>query len=366
MTNKKMNLEQLVRSNIWNLKPYSSARDEFKGEASVYLDANENPYNLNVNVGSTLAVALPLNRYPDPLQLKVKEKIAANKNVMTQQIFLGNGSDEPIDILFRVFCEPAIDNVVSIDPTYGMYEVAAGTNNVEYRKVKLNDRFEFSADELLRATDKHTKLIFLCSPNNPTGNSLDSNQIIKTIENFKGIVIVDEAYIDFSSQPSLLCYLEKYPNLIVLQTFSKAWGSAAIRLGMAFATTEIVKVMNKVKYPYNVNRLTQDYALQLLEKQEKVDNLVQTLLQERAKLQTKLSELQCVEKIYPTDANFLLVKVSDANAIYNNLVEKGIIVRNRNTVTLCNDCLRITVGTPAENDMLIEAMTCLCIKFFKN
>ena len=342
-----MNLEklvQLVRPNIWKLKPYSSARDVFKGEASVYLDANENPYNQ------------PLNRYPDPLQLKVKEKIAANKKVNPQNIFLGNGSDEPIDIAFRVFCEPAIDNVVAIDPTYGMYEVAAGINNVEYRKVSLNENFDFEADKLLQTTDKHTKMIFLCSPNNPTGNSLDCNQIIKTIENFDGIVILDEAYIDFSSQPSLLCFLDKYPNLIVLQTFSKAWGSAGIRLGMAFASSEIIKVMNKVKYPYNVNQLTQDKTLQLLEEAEKVDEWVKILLMERVRLQKKLSELKCVKKIYPTDANFLLIKVSDANVIYNSLVEKGIIVRNRTTVKLCDDCLRITVGTPAENDMLTEAM----------
>ena len=339
-----MNLEQLVRPNIWNLKPYSSARDEFTGEASVYLDANENPYNQ------------AFNRYPDPLQRKVKGKIASLKKVDPQQIFLGNGSDEPIDLVYRVFCEPQVDNVVAIHPTYGMYEVAAGINNVVYKKMLLNDCFDFSADDLLRATDSYTKLIFLCSPNNPTGNNLNLQQMLKTIENFSGIVIVDEAYIDFSSQPSLLGELDRFPNLMVLQTFSKAWGSAAVRLGMAFAAPEIVRLMNKVKYPYNVNRLTQDYALRMLDDAGNKDEWVKILLQERTKLQSQLSEIPSVEKIYPADANFLLVKVSDANAIYGHLVEEGVIVRNRHNVSLCGNCLRITVGTPSENDCLIQAL----------
>jgi len=337
-------MEQLLRPNIRNLKPYSSARDEFKGEASVYLDANENPYNA------------PLNRYPDPLQMQVKEKIATLKNIDPQCIFLGNGSDEPIDLAFRVFCEPAVDNVVAIDPTYGMYQVAAEINNVEYRKTPLDENFNFTAEKLLEATDKHTKIIFLCSPNNPTGNNLNRNQIIKTVENFKGIVIVDEAYIDFSAQPSLLVELGRYPNLVVLQTFSKAWGCAAIRLGMAFASPEIISVLNKVKYPYNLNRLTLDYAVQMLENAENVAEWVKILLHERARLQSRLAELTCVKKIYPTDANFILAKVTDADAIYGYLVEKGIIVRNRNTVSLCGNCLRITVGAPSENDVLIEAI----------
>ena len=339
-----MNLEKLVRPNILKLKPYSSARDEFKGEASVYLDANENPYNQ------------PVNRYPDPLQTKVKKKIAELKKVEPKKIFLGNGSDEPIDLLFRVFCQPAVDNVVSVEPTYGMYEVAAGINNVEYRKSLLNDSFDFTSDELLQATDKRTKLIFLCSPNNPTGNNLSRSQIIETVEKFEGIVVVDEAYIDFSSQPSLLGDLERYKNLVVLQTFSKAWGSAAVRLGMAFADPKVVSLLNKVKYPYNINVLTQEYALKLLGNAENVDKWVKTLLAERTRLEVRLSELACVEKIYPTDANFLLVKVSDANAIYKKLVEKGIIVRNRNTVALCGNCLRITVGTLAENEALVKEM----------
>ncbi len=339
-----MNLQQLVRPNIWNLKPYSSARDEFKGDASVYLDANENPYNL------------PYNRYPDPQQWKVKEKIAKLKQVDKEQIFLGNGSDEPIDLVFRVFCEPGLDNVVAIDPTYGMYQVAADINNVEYRKVLLDEHFNFSADTLLKATDQHTKLIFLCSPNNPTGNSLDHGEMIKTIEGFSGMVIVDEAYIDFASQPSLLGTLKQYPNLIVFQTFSKAWGSAAIRFGMAFASPEVVAIMGKVKYPYNVNQLTQNYVLELLEKGGNVGNWVKILLQERTRLQQQLAGITCVETIYPTDANFILVKVTDAPAIYQYLVKKGVIIRNRNAVSLCGNCLRITVGTPSENDILIHVL----------
>jgi histidinol-phosphate aminotransferase len=339
-----MNLEQLIRPNIWNLKPYSSARDEFKGEASVYLDANENPYNTGVN------------RYPDPLQTAVKEKIAALKKVDPRRIFLGNDSDEPIDLAYRVFCEPAVNNVVAIDPTYGMYQVAAGINNVAYRKVLLNDDFDFSADELLRATDGNTKLIFLCSPNNPTGNNLNRDEMLKTIESFEGIVIIDEAYIDFSSQPSFLGELEHYPNLIVLQTFSKAWGSAAVRLGMAFASPEIVTLFNKVKYPYNVNRFTQDYALRMLENAEQVNEWVKKLIQERMRLQNLLSKMTCVEEVFPSDANFILVKVLDAYSVYEHLVEKGIIVRNRSTVSLCGNCLRITVGTPFENDVLVEAI----------
>lgn len=339
-----MNLELLVRPNIWSLKPYSSARDEFTGEASVYLDANENPYNPT------------FNRYPDPLQRKVKEKISFIKNVKWQQIFLGNGSDEPIDLVYRVFCEPAVDNVVAIHPTYGMYEVAAGVNNVEYRKVLLNEYFDFSADELLKATDSHTKLIFLCSPNNPTGNNLDRHQLLKTIANFSGIVIIDEAYIDFSPQRSLLDELGLYSNLIIFQTFSKAWGSAAVRLGMAFAAPEIITLMNKVKYPYNINRLTQDHALRILDDAGKKDEWVKILLQERRKLKVQLSKWPYVEKIYSSDANFLLVKFSDANAIYEHLVKEGVIVRNRNTVSLCGNCLRITVGTPSENDILFQAL----------
>ncbi len=339
-----MILSELVRKNIWNLKPYSSARDEYKGDASVFLDANENPYNG------------PYNRYPDPLQWSVKQKIANIKDISPEQIMLGNGSDEPIDLTIRIFCEPAIDNIVAIDPTYGMYQVAADINNVEYRKVLLDDNYDFKSDILLNVTDKNTKIIFLCSPNNPTGNSLDRKEIIKTIEHFNGIVVLDEAYIDFSSQPSFLKDLDKYPNLIILQTFSKAWGSASVRLGMAFASKEIIALFNKVKYPYNINKLTQEYALRLSDKQNEVKEWVNILLKERVWLSEELLKLPMVQKLYPSDANFLLIKVNDANSIYRRLVEEGIIVRNRNSVSLCLNCLRITVGTKEENKELLQTL----------
>ena len=340
-----MNIQNLVRKNIRNLKPYSSARDEFKGEASVYLDANENPYNNQVN------------RYPDPLQWEVKEKISQIKGIAKENIMLGNGSDEPIDLVFRVFCEPGVDNVIALDPTYGMYQVSADINHVEYRKVLLDSNFDFCSDILLQTADKNTKAIFLCSPNNPTGNSLNREEMIKTIENFAGIVVVDEAYIDFSAQSSFLKELEKYPNLIVLQTFSKAWAGAGIRLGMAFASEEIIHLFNKVKYPYNVNKLTQNYALKLLSNYQEIKEKVAVILEERSKLQEALSNLPCVEKVFPTDSNFILLRVNNANQIYQSLVEQGIIVRNRNNIALCGNCLRITVGTQAENRQLMEHLS---------
>lgn len=339
-----MNLEKLLRENIRSLQPYSSARDEFKGEASVYLDANENPYNA------------PFNRYPDPLQWEVKEQISKIKNVPAENIFLGNGSDEPIDLLYRAFCEPRTDNVVAIEPTYGMYKVCANINDVEYRKVLLDENFDFSADKLLSATNLYTKIIWLCSPNNPTGNSLNSNEIIKLLESFDGIVVLDEAYIDFASQGSFSDKLAQFPNLVILQTFSKAWGSAAIRLGMAFASTEIISVLNKIKYPYNINILTQGQALKTIGQSEQVAEWVNVLLKERALLIEELKKIPLVQHIYPTDSNFVLVKVNDANATYNYLVDKGIIVRNRSSVSLCLGCLRITVGTPEENNTLIQAL----------
>ncbi|MEI8273597.1 MAG: histidinol-phosphate transaminase [Paludibacter sp.] len=339
-----MNLEKLLRENIRSLQPYSSARDEFKGEASVYLDANENPYNA------------PFNRYPDPLQWEVKKQISKIKQVPAENIFLGNGSDEPIDLLYRAFCEPRLDNVVAIEPTYGMYNVCANINDVEYRKVLLDENFDFTADKLLSATNLYTKIIWLCSPNNPTGNSLNSNEIIKLLESFDGIVVLDEAYIDFSSGRSFLDKLVQYPNLLILQTFSKAWGSAAIRLGMAFASTEIISVLNKIKYPYNINILTQGQALKTISQSEQVAEWVKVLLKERTLLIQELKKLTLVQHIYPSDSNFVLVKVNDANATYNYLVDKGIIVRNRSSVSLCLGCLRITVGTPDENNTLIQAL----------
>lgn len=339
-------LQQLTRPNIWKLKPYSSARDEYNGvTASVFLDANESPYNS------------PNNRYPDPLQRDLKLELARIKQVRPECIFLGNGSDEAIDLVFRAFCEPGVDNAVAIDPTYGMYQVCADVNDVEYRKVLLDERFLFSADALLAAADDHTKAIFLCSPNNPTGNSLQRAEIEKLLHAFDGLVVVDEAYIDFSETPSFRFVLDEYPNLIVLQTFSKAWGSAAIRLGMAFASEAIISIFNKIKYPYNVNLLTQREALEVLGRREEVEQWVRTLKEERGYLEREFARLPLTVKLFPSDANFILVRVTDAVAIYNYLVSKGIIVRNRHSVSLCGNCLRVTVGVREENDALLEALT---------
>lgn len=338
-------LEELTRPNIWNLKPYSSARDEYKGiTASVFLDANENPFNN------------PHNRYPDPMQWDLKRELTKVKKVAPEQIFLGNGSDEAIDLLFRAFCEPAVDNVVAIDPTYGMYQVCAEVNNVEYRKVLLDDRFQLSADRLLDAADDRTKLIFLCSPNNPTGNDLLRSEIVKLLNVFQGLVVVDEAYIDFSDAPSFLPELENYPNLIVLQTFSKAWGCAAIRLGMAFASKPIVEILSKIKYPYNINLLTQQQAVSMLHKYYEIDRWVKTLKVQRELLEKEFAKLPITINLFPSNANFFLVRVTDAVKIYNYLVGKGIIVRNRHSVALCGNCLRVTVGTRIENEILIEAL----------
>jgi histidinol-phosphate aminotransferase len=339
-----MNLKALVRPNIWALKPYSSARNEFKGEASVFLDANENPYNY------------PYNRYPDPLQWALKEKIAKIKNTDSEQIMLGNGSDEPIDLIFRIFCEPKIDNVVAIDPTYGMYQVCADINNVEYRKVSLNEDYSLDADKILQAIDSQTKAVFLCSPNNPTGNLLNKKEMLKIITGFSGIVVIDEAYIDFSDEPSWLNELNKYPNLIILQTFSKAWGLASVRCGLAFASKEIIAFFNKVKYPYNLNMLTQNFVSEQLDRENEKNEWVKTLIEERAKLKNELELLSLVQKVYPSQANSLLVKVPNANSTYQYLVDKGVVVRNRHTVSLCLNCLRITVGLPQENAILLNAL----------
>jgi histidinol-phosphate aminotransferase len=339
-----MEISELVRDNIRRLKPYSSARNEFKGEASVFLDANENPMNT------------PYNRYPDPLQQSLKAKIAALKHVRPAQIMLGVGSDEPIDLAIRIFCEPTHDNIVAIEPTYGMYRVCADINNVEYRQVLLNQDYTFNAEHLLAATDAHTKLIFLCSPNNPTGNLLRRNEITKILTVFKGIVVIDEAYIDFSSEKSWLTELDNFPNIIVLQTFSKAWGMASVRCGMAFASEEIISYFNKVKYPYNLNLLTQNFVNEQLNYENRTREWVAMLVSQRSELAKQLVTLPMVEKIYPSDANFLLVKVPDANVLYNQLVERGIVVRNRNNISLCLGCLRITVGTKAENEVLLNAL----------
>lgn len=338
-------LEELTRKNIWNLAPYSSARNEYAGrEAHVFLDANENPYNT------------PYNRYPDPLQLELKATISKVKGVPAENIFLGNGSDEAIDLPYRCFCEPGIDNVVAIEPTYGMYKVCADISDVEYRPVLLDEQYQITAEKLLAATDEHTKIIWLCSPNNPTGNNLQREEIVKVIEAFEGIVIVDEAYSDFSSQKTLRSDLAKYPNLIVLNTMSKAWGCAAIRLGMAFASEEIIAIFNKVKYPYNVNQLTQEQALEALKDPFEVDKWVKLLLEERSRMIDAFKLLPICIKVFPTDANFFLAQMTDATKIYNYLVDKGIIVRNRHRVQLCQNCLRITIGTKTENGELIAAL----------
>lgn len=338
-------LQELTRPNIWKLKPYSSARDEYKGAlASVFLDANENPYNL------------PYNRYPDPLQWELKAELSKIKKVVPEQIFLGNGSDEAIDLVFRAFCEPGCDNVVAIDPTYGMYQVCADVNDVEYRKVLLDERFGFSADKLLAAADERTKMIFLCSPNNPTGNDLQRSEIEKLLREFEGLVILDEAYNDFSEAPSFLHDLDAYPNLIVLQTFSKAWGCAAIRLGMAFASIDIIGILSKIKYPYNVNQLTQHQGIEILRNYGEIERWVKGLKEEREELAERFAKLPLTVEVFPSDANFFLARVTDAVKIYNYLVGEGIIVRNRHSISLCGNCLRVTVGTREENDKLIEAL----------
>lgn len=338
-------LQELVRKNIWALKPYSCARDEFKGrEAHVYIDANESPYNQG------------FNRYPDPLQESLKVKLSRHKGVHPSQIFMGNGSDEAIDLVYRIFCEPHVDNVVAISPTYGMYQVCADINDVEYRKVSLDENFQLRVDALLEATDANTKIIWLCSPNNPTGNDLDPCSIEQVLERFDGIVVVDEAYSDFSSFPAFRTQLNKFPNLIVLNTMSKAWASASIRLGMAFASPDIIALFNKVKYPYNINKLTQDYVSALLDDAFKVQRWVAQIKEERAHMIPAFSELPICKKIYPTSANFFLAKVTDADAIYHYLVDCGVIVRNRNQVEMCQGCLRITIGTPQENNELLSAL----------
>ena len=338
-------LQELTRPNIWSLAPYSSARNEYAGrEAHVFLDANENPYNN------------PYNRYPDPLQLELKAAVSKVKGVPVDNIFLGNGSDEAIDLPFRCFCRPGVDNVVALEPTYGMYQVCADINDVEYRPVLLDDHFQITADRLLNACDGNTKLIWICSPNNPTGNNLIREEIIKVIEGFDGIVIVDEAYSDFSTQQPLRCEVSKYPNLIVLNTMSKAWGCAALRLGMAFASKDIIDLFNKVKYPYNINLLTQKHCLEALKDPFEVDKWVRMLKQERDRMIEAFRLLPICQQVYPTDANFFLAKMDDAQSIYDYLVGRGIIVRNRTRVQLCHNCLRITVGTKNENNELIAAL----------
>jgi histidinol-phosphate aminotransferase len=341
-------LDSLVRPNIKKLVPYSSARDEFKGHANVYLDANENSF------GSPLTKWY--NRYPDPLQVKLKNRLSEIKGIPVPHIFLGNGSDECIDLLIRAFCEPAADNIIICPPTYGMYEVSANINNVPVKKVKLTPEYQLDLPKLAEAVDGNTKLIFLCSPNNPTGNSLNREGIEALLNNYWGIVVIDEAYINFSRHRSFTQELQEYPNLVVMQTLSKAWGLAALRLGMAFASPEIISILNKIKPPYNINQASQELAMQALDRLEEVNEMIREIVRERKFLETELLKVKIVQKVHPSDGNFLLVQVTAPLDIYHYLLDRGIVVRDRSRVELCEGCLRITVGTPAENKMLLQAL----------
>jgi len=342
------NVNTLVRANIAGLTPYSSARDEFSGEAKVFLDANEN------SLGSPLKKWY--NRYPDPHQKAIKQKLAQIKGIAAEHIFLGNGSDECIDLLYRCFCNPGKDNVIICPPTYGMYEVSANINDVEVKKVSLLPNFELDLSGIEDAIDNQTKLIWICSPNNPTGNSLKRLDIETLLNNFKGLVIVDEAYINFSKQKSFVQELTEYPNLVVLQTLSKAWGLAGLRLGMAFASTAIIEILNRVKPPYNINQATQELVLTALEEIGQVNDMIRLLVDMRDALAEVFASMPTVERVYPSDANFILVRVKDARAVYEFLLSKGIVLRDRSNVQLCGDCLRITVGSEQDNTLLVDAM----------
>jgi histidinol-phosphate aminotransferase len=341
-----MEIKDLIRENIKSLEAYSSARDEFKAMSSefVFIDANENPFDTG------------LNRYPDPQQNLVKEALSKMKGISKEQILLGNGSDEVLDLIFRVFCEPREDNVIVLPPTYGMYEVLANINAIELVKIPLVENFQPNIKEIVKCQDAKTKVLFLCSPNNPTANSFNASKIETLIKEFNGIVVIDEAYIDFSIEDSWLGRLDEFPNLIVTQTLSKAYGLAAIRLGICYASKEIISILNKIKPPYNVNQLTQDVALQSLLNQKKVKNNITAIISERNQLIRDLENVEIVEKVYSSDANFLLVKVDDANLRYKQLVKLGIIARNRTTQILCDNCLRFTVGTADENKKLINTL----------
>ncbi|MGB0930819.1 MAG: histidinol-phosphate transaminase [Chitinophagales bacterium] len=340
-------IKNLIRPNIQKMTAYSSARSEFKGKTHILLDANENPFN----------TMRKMNRYPDPLQWELKGRIGQLKKVAVENIFLGNGSDEAIDLLIRIFCEPREDAIMVLPPTYGMYRVSAAVSDVEVQEVLLTTDYQLDVKAILEAVQPNTKLLFVCSPNNPTGNAFDLELIEELLEGFEGIVVVDEAYIDFAGQDSCVSLLKAYHNLVVMQTFSKAWGLAGIRLGMAFAAEEIIDVLNKVKPPYNVNRLTQNAALKALQSRDRFKRERNTILHERNILSRGLQQLSFVEKVHPSDANFLLVKVKAAQELYDYLKEKGIIVRNRSNVVLCEGCLRITVGTEEQNLELLEALT---------
>ena len=340
------NLQNLVRANVQKLQPYSSARDEYKasGTEMIFLDANENPFENGVN------------RYPDPQQRDLKSALAKLKNVKEEQILLGNGSDEVLDLIFRAFCEPCVDNVITLPPTYGMYKVLAEINNIENREVLLTKEFQLDVKSILKSVDEQTKLLFICSPNNPTGNAFDARAIKTILENFNGIVVIDEAYIDFSSYETWIGFLDLYPNLIITQTLSKAYGMAGIRLGVCYASSAIISVLNKIKPPYNVNELTQQKALERVLAVDEVFDEVESILEERNRLMIALQEIKFIKEIYPTDANFVLVKVDDASKRYQELIEKGIVIRNRTTQPLCENTLRFTIGTSEENKKLVEAL----------
>jgi histidinol-phosphate aminotransferase len=341
-------LDKLVRDNIKRLVPYSSARHEFTGKASVFLDANENAF------GSPLPEKF--NRYPDPLQWQLKFQLARIKGVPAENIFIGNGSDEVIDLAYRIFCNPAMDNVIVCPPTYGMYEVSANINDVQVKKVNLTEEFQLDAEGILNAVDDNTRLLFICSPNNPTGNNMNRADVEMLLNNFPGIIIIDEAYINYSRQKTFIQELTEYPNLIVMQTLSKAWGLAALRLGLCFASMDIIELFNKVKPPYNVNDASQQLGLEALQDATTVNNWIRQVVEQKEILLKEIAELSFVKKIYHSDANFILVKVADANALYNYLSAKEVIVRNRSKDVHCENCLRITIGTPQENDTLINLL----------
>lgn len=341
-------ISKLVRENIKLLKPYSSARHEFTGKASVFLDANENAF------GSPLEENF--NRYPDPLQWEVKFQLARIKGVPAENIFIGNGSDEVIDLAYRIFCNPKTDNVIVCPPTYGMYQVSADINDVPVKKVPLTRDFQLDVQGILNAVDVHTKLLFICSPNNPTGNNMNRADVEVLLNNFPGIVLIDEAYINYSRQKTFIQELTEYPNLIVMQTLSKAWGLAALRMGIAFASMDIIDLFNKVKPPYNINEASQQLALEALQNTQQVNGWIKTVVQQKEVLVNNLNQLSFVKHIYPTDANFILVKVTDANAVYDYLAQNGIVIRNRTKEMLCENCLRITIGTESENEMLIKTL----------
>ena len=348
----RIDIASLLRPHLRQLQPYTSARDEYSGSDGVFLDANENPF------GSS--TSQDFNRYPDPYQTALKQEISKIKGANPAQIFLGNGSDEAIDLLFRAFCNPGQDNVILLPPTYGMYGVSAAINGVEVRNVPLTPDFQLQPEKILSAVNAHSKILFLCSPNNPSGNAVKREDILFLLENFPGIVVVDEAYIDFSEGASLLTVLDQHPNLLVMQTLSKAWGLASLRLGMAFASSELIRVLNQIKPPYNISGLTQETVLSALQNKGKVDEFIQLILEERKFLQKELERLPYILRVHNSDANFLLVQFEHPNQVYEDLVKEKIIVRNRSSVLHCAGCLRITVGTREESIALLQALEKVC------